>query len=128
MCELTQKIMHPLFNPRPVLHPTMPLEDVLAQPAPQFLDGIEPGRIGRQPDWGNAGVACQRGQHVGVRMDVPVVLAHLELVCHRIGVVQVGIELHHLLAPHDVAIEVVDLSGQGIERADRPPVLIVPRA
>jgi hypothetical protein len=37
MCELIQEIMHALFDSGPVLDPAMHFEDVLAQPAPQFL-------------------------------------------------------------------------------------------
>ena len=57
MSELIQEIVHALLDLGPVLHPAMHLEDVLAQPAPQLLNGIEPGGIGRQPHRGDAGVA-----------------------------------------------------------------------
>ena len=127
MRKLIQEIVHPVLDPRPVLHPTMHLEDVLAQPAPQLLNGIEPGGIGRQPHRGDAGVAFQSRQHIGMGVNVPVVLDHIESIHLGIGAVQLGVELYHLLSPDDVAIEVVHLSSQGIERSDRPPLLIVAR-
>ncbi len=39
--------------------------------------------------------------------------------------VELGVELHHLLPPYDVAIQVAHLPGQGIERAHGAPLLIV---
>ena len=129
MRELIQEIVHALLDLGPVLDPAMHLEDVLAQPAPQFLNGIEPGGIGRQPHRLDAGVGFQGRQHVGMRVNVPVILDHInQLHLLGVGAIQAGIELDHLLSAHDVAIEVVHLSGQGIERADRAPLLIVARA
>jgi hypothetical protein len=77
MRELIQKVMPPLFDLGPVLHPALHLEDVLAQPAPQLLKGIEPGGIGRQPHGGDPWVTLQSRQHVRVRMNVPVILDHM---------------------------------------------------
>ena len=129
MRELLQEITHALFDLGPVLDPAMHLENVLAQPAPQFLNGIEPGGIGRQPDWFDAGVGCQGRQDVRMRVNVPVILDHInQFYLLGVGAIQEPIELDHLLAAHDVAIEVVHLPGQGIERADGAPLLIVARA
>ena len=127
MRELIQEIVHALLDLGPVLHPAMHLEDVLAQPAPQFLNGIEPGRIGRQPHRYDPGVVFQGGQHVGMGDECSNYLGSRTAGPPGIGAVQVGVELDHLLSAHDVAIEVVHLSGQGIERADRAPLLIVAR-
>src|SRR4029434_1339032 len=45
-----------------------------------------------------------------------------------VGAIQEPIELDHLLAAHAVAVEVVYLSGQGIEGADRAPLLLCARS
>src|SRR5215813_14108314 len=128
MSKLLQEIVHPLLDLRPGLDPAMHLEDILAQPAPQLLDGVEPGSIGRQPDRLNSWVARHSGQDVRVGMNVPVVLDYMDPL-HRLGVsaIEAGVELDHLLSAHDVAIEVVHLSGQGVECTDGAPLLIVPR-
>src|SRR5262245_54345599 len=60
-------------------------------------------------------------------MNVPIVLDYIDQVLLGISAVQMRVEFNHLLAPHDVAVKVVHLSGQGIERADRPPLLVVAR-
>ena len=65
MRKLIQEIVHPLLDLGPVLHPAMPLEDILAQPAPELLNGIEPGGIGGQPYGVDPGGARQGGQPVG---------------------------------------------------------------
>ena len=73
MRKLIQEVVHPLFDLGPILDPTMHLEDILAQPAPQLLDGVKPGGIGRQPDRFDPRVICQGGQHVRMRVNVPVI-------------------------------------------------------
>ena len=128
MRELIQKIMDPLLDLGPVLHPAMQLENVLAQPAPQFLDGIELRGIGGQPYRFNPRGARQGGQHVRVRVNVPVILDHREPVRRRIGMVQLGVELDHLLSPHDVTIQVVPLPRYRVEGTNSAPLLIVARA
>ena len=129
MGELIQEIPHALFDLRPVLHPAMHLENVLAQSAPQLLNRLEPGGIGRQPDRGDPRVLGHRRQHVRMRVNVPVILDHIDQL-HLLGVgaIQEPIELAHLVSPDDVAIAIVDLSGQGIERTDGAPLSIVPRS
>jgi hypothetical protein len=127
MGKLIQKIVDPGLDPRPVLHPALPLEDVLTQPAPQLLNGIEPGGIGGQLDRFDAGGALQGDQHVRMGVNVPVVLDHIEPVRRRIGVVQMGVEPYHLLAINDVAIQVVHLPRQGLEGPNGTPSLIVTR-
>ena len=123
LCELIQKSVDPLLDSGPVLNPAMHLEDVVAQPAPQLLNGVEPWSIGRQPDRFDPGVVRQGGQHVGMSMDIPVVLDHVQPLHLRIGTLKVRVELDHLLSSHNVAIEIVHLSSQGIERANRAPLL-----
>jgi hypothetical protein len=126
MSELIQEITHSLFDLRPVLDPAMHLEDVLAQPAPQFLNGIEPGGIGRQPDWRDAWVLFQGAQDVRMRVNVPVIWDYInQSYLLRVRTIEAGIELAHLLAAHDVTIEIVDLSGQRIEGADGAPLLAI---
>src|SRR5262245_10647691 len=126
MRKLIQESMHALFDVGPVLDPAMPLEDILAHPAPQLFAGVKPRGISRQPDRLDARVVCQGGQDIGVRVNVPVILDHIAQL-HLLGVsaIQEGIELAHLLAAHDVALKVVYLSAQGIERADGAPLLSV---
>ena len=90
MRKLIQELMHPLLDLGPVLHPAMHLKDVLAQPAPELLNRIEPRGIGGQPHGFDPGVALQGGQHVGVGVNVPVVLDHVEAVRRRIGGIKLG--------------------------------------
>ena len=61
-----------------------------------------------------------------MRVNVPVILDHIPLL-HLLGVgtSEETIELAHLLAPNDVAIEIVHLASQGIERPNGTPLLIV---
>src|SRR5262245_11904095 len=111
--------MHSLFDPRPVFYPAMHLEDFLAHPAPALLSWMQRGGIGGLRRAREPGVARQGRQYVGVRMNVPVVLDPIEPVRRRIGAMERGREQAHLLTADEVAIEVVHLPGQGIERADR---------
>ena len=43
MGELIQEIVDPFCGLKPVLYPTMHLEDILAQPAPPFSIGLSQG-------------------------------------------------------------------------------------
>lgn len=54
-------------------------------------------------------------------------MAHGEAVHRGIGAVQLGVELHHLRAADDVAIQVVHLPSQRIERPEGASLLIVAR-
>src|SRR6185369_9951744 len=74
MRELIEKSVDPVLDLGPVCDPAMHLEDILAQPAPQLLDRVEPRGIGRQPDRDDSGVVFQGGQYLGMRMDVPIIL------------------------------------------------------
>jgi hypothetical protein len=126
MRKLIQEVTHPLVDLGPVLDPAMHLEGILAHPAPQLFDGVKPGGRSRQPDRLDARGIGQGGQPVRRRVKVPVVLDHLDqLHLLGIGAIQAGIAWVHLLAAHDVASEVVPLSGQGLERADGAPLLLV---
>lgn len=126
--ELFQESSHALFDLGPVLDPAVHLENIVAQPAPQFLNRIEPRGIGWQPDGLEAGGLCQGGQYVRMRVNIPVILDHIDQF-HRwgIGLIENPIELTDLVLAYDVAIKVVHLPGQGIEGADGTPLLIVPR-
>jgi hypothetical protein len=57
--KLLQEIPHALFDLRRIFHPAMQPEHVLAQPALELLNGIEPGSIGRQPHRLDAEIARQ---------------------------------------------------------------------
>jgi hypothetical protein len=74
MRKLRHEVLHVLLDLRPIFHPAMQLEHVLAHPAPQLLNGVEPGSIGRQPYRLDQGVARLHLQHVGVGVNVPVIL------------------------------------------------------
>jgi hypothetical protein len=128
MGELSPELMHPALNPGPVLHPARHWEKGLAQPPPHLLKGIEPGGRGRQPDRLDSGLNLQGRQDVGVRMNVPIVVADVNQVSRRGRTLEVGIELNHVLTSHEVALKVVHLPGQGSERAAGAPVLIVARS
>jgi hypothetical protein len=48
--KLIQKGVDPPTQPIPVAGQAMQRQHVLLQPAPQLLDRVEPGCLGRQPD------------------------------------------------------------------------------
>ena len=64
--KLIQEIVHALFDVGPVLHPTVHLEDVLAQPTPQLLNRIEPRGVKAT---GSCKVVRQQTRHFcGIRV------------------------------------------------------------
>ena len=76
--ELIQKGLYPLAQRLPVPRRAMQFQHVLPQPAPQLLNRIEPGRIGRQPDRLNLRPAVQRGLHILMAMNRPIVLHDID--------------------------------------------------
>src|SRR5262249_30856634 len=128
MRELLQKLSHPLFNQRPILDPAMHLEHILAHPAPELLNRIEPGGVGRQPDRFEAWIGPQGFQHLWMGVNVPVVLDHVEELDLGVDVVKLLVELDHLPTSHNVAVQIINLSGHRIQTADSTPLLIVARA
>jgi hypothetical protein len=125
MRKLRQEVSHPLFDLRLIFHPAMQLEHVLVQPAPQLLNRIEPGGIGGQPHRAELRPRAQSLQHVGMDVNIPAVLNDIDPVGGGIGLGNLPVELADLLAADDIAIQEIDLSGQGIERANGAPLLIV---
>ena len=59
---------------RPVVSKAMCVEYVAAQPPPELLEGIGPGRVGWQPDGLDPGQLAEHRQHVGMVVGRPVVL------------------------------------------------------
>ena len=121
MRKLIQELVHPLLDLGPVLHPAMHLEDILAHPAPQLLNRVEPRGIGGQPHRFEPRVARQSSQHIGVGVNVPVVLADVEGVRQRLGALKRGGELTSRLAADAVALHVVHLPRHGMEGSERTP-------
>ncbi len=118
MGELIEEGVDVLAQLRPVVGKAVALEHVAAQPVPQLLDRIEPGRIGRQPDGLQARQLAQRSQHVVVVMDRPVVLHDIDAPGGWIESIEASVEGADLLSPHQIVVEVIHLAAERIERAD----------
>src|SRR5260370_30811433 len=72
--ELIEEAVDLLTQLRPVVGEAMGLEHVAAQPMPQLLDGVEPGRVGRQPDGPAPRQLSHRRPHLVVGMARPIIL------------------------------------------------------
>src|SRR5512135_2903031 len=116
--------MHPAPQLRPIPRQAVHLQHILTQPAPQLLDRVEPRRIRRQPHRLDPRPLLQGGHDVRVTMDRPVVLDRQQSRHVAIGPVQLFIHRDDLGTSHDVAVEVVDLAGHRVERADDSPQAI----
>jgi len=119
MGELIEEGVDLLAQLRPVVSEAMSVEHVAAQPVPQLLDRIEPGRRGRQPDGLQARELAQRRQHVGMVVDGPVVLHEVDAPGVWRDLIEAPVEGADLLAADQRVVEVLHLAGERIERADK---------
>jgi hypothetical protein len=65
MRKLRQEVRYPLFDLRPIFHPAMQPEHVLAEPAPKLLNRMEPGGIGARSHRAELRTCAQSLHHVG---------------------------------------------------------------
>src|SRR6185503_11245085 len=61
-------------------------------------------------------------------MNRPVILDHIQVLYLSIALSELSIEANQLLASYDVVIQIVDLSTQGIQRANHAPLTVVTSA
>lgn len=111
------------------------MQHILAQPAPQLFNRVEPGSIGGQesqldgqvilhgcgtrllrPEGGLLGFKPR--QHVRVNLDRPVVLSHINRFGVRIVAADIGIEIGQVVQADAGMLAIGDLAGGRIERAD----------
>ena len=123
--ELVQEGGDALAQGVPVSGESVLLEHVLLEPAPEFLNGIEPGSVGRQPDGLQSGQGVERGQHVGMGVDGPVVLDQIDVPSISVPLIELAVERADLLASDDVVVAQVHLAGQRVERPDHAPELLL---
>src|SRR5258708_1744209 len=112
--ELIEEAVDLLTQLRPVVGEAMGLEHVAAQPMPQLLDGVEPGRVGRQPDGLEPRQLAQRRQHVVVVMDRPIILYNIDAPGGWIALLEVLVEGADLLAADQLVVEAVQSTGAGV--------------
>src|SRR5260221_9723303 len=116
--KLIQEGVDALAQRAPVVGQAVELEHVLTQPAPDFLDGIEPGGVGRQPDQLQARQVSQGRLHVVMVVDGPIVLDDVVPLGPRIHVIQLQRAGDHLRAADQVVVPVVHPPSQRVECAN----------
>jgi hypothetical protein len=78
MPKLVEKQLDPMSKLEPIVGQTMRFEHVLADPAPEFLNRVQPSRIGWQPD----GLSAEEASEVGLtRADVEIDTINLITPC-----------------------------------------------
>ncbi len=83
--KLIQEGVDALTQRAPVVGQAVPLQHVLTQPAPELLDGIEPGGVGRQPHRFQPWQARQHRLHVVMVVNGPVVLDQIDPLDPSVG-------------------------------------------
>jgi hypothetical protein len=118
MDKLIQEGIDLLTQLGPIISQTVPLEHVAAQPVPELLNGVEPGRIGGQPDGLQPRQLAQRGLDVGMVVDRPVILHDVDALHASIDLIELSVEGVDLLASHPIVVQVVDLARERVQGAD----------
>jgi hypothetical protein len=67
----------------------------------------------------------QRGLHLLVRMDRPIVLHHVDPLGIWIGHQQLAIEHDQIFAADDVGVQIIEATSQAIERTNQPPLFVI---
>jgi hypothetical protein len=93
----------------------MQAQDLLAELAPELLNGIEPPGRSRQPEALNAGQLRHHGVEIRMGMNGPVVLHDDDAGGSRIGPVQSSVEQGEPSPPHHIGIDEEHPAGPGIE-------------
>src|SRR5262245_16064647 len=96
----------------PIVGQPMQFENILTNPAPEFLNGIQPSGISWQSNELQPRVGTQSLQDVGMLMNRPVILDHIHGFKTAIALVQLPIELDQFRAANNVSVQIRDFPGQ----------------
>ncbi len=110
---------------RPVIRPLVQAQNVLAQPAPELFNRVEPVSIGGQADNFQTRQCGEYAEDIRMGMNRPVVLNDKDALGERIRLVKALVQFAHLAPPDDVVIQIGDLAGQGVQRPDEPPLSVI---
>src|SRR5258708_40216914 len=81
--------------------------------------------VSGQADRFQARQAGQNAEDICISMSGPVVLDNVDPLGERVSLVEALIQLTDLATPDNVVIQIVDLSSQGIERTNEPPLSVI---
>jgi len=118
MDKLIQDGIDLLAQRGPISGPARSLEHVAAQPVPELLDRVEPGRIGGQPDGLQPRQLLQRGLDIGMVVERPVLLHDLDAPHPSIDLSELSVKGPDLLAPNQIVVPVLDLTRQRVQSAN----------
>jgi hypothetical protein len=105
----------------------MPAQPVLPQPAPECLNRVEPGGIGRQADNFKSGQSIHLSLHIGLAVDRPVIRHPIEPFDRRLDLIQGWIQGCHQLASHNILVQRVDLPPAGMQCPAEAPLAAILR-